>query len=46
VQRVRRYVDLGFTELVFHAPGPDQETFLREFSADVLPKLKQDYGTG
>lgn len=45
VQRVRRYVDLGFTELVFHAPGPDQETFLREFSADVLPRLKQEYGT-
>jgi len=46
VERVRRYVDLGFTDLVFHAPGPDQETFLREFAADVLPKLKRAYGDG
>ena len=33
------YVALGFEELVFHAPGPDQARFLEQFSADVLPKL-------
>lgn len=44
VERVKRYVDLGFGELVFHAPGADQDRFLREFSADVLPKLRKTYG--
>jgi len=33
------YAALGFEELVLHAPGPDQERFLEQFSADVLPKL-------
>ena len=29
------YVDLGFRHLVFHAPGPDQERFLRLYAKDV-----------
>jgi coenzyme F420-dependent glucose-6-phosphate dehydrogenase len=33
------YLELGFDELVFHAPGADQTRFLEQFSADVLPKL-------
>jgi coenzyme F420-dependent glucose-6-phosphate dehydrogenase len=40
VERIRRYVDLGFTHLVFHAPGPDQERFLRLYSQRVLPRLR------
>jgi coenzyme F420-dependent glucose-6-phosphate dehydrogenase len=44
VERVRRYVDLGFTELVFHGPGPDQPRFLAEFATDVLPKLREAFG--
>lgn len=44
VERVKRYVDLGFGELVFHAPGADQDRFLREFAAEVLPKLRKTYG--
>ena len=44
VERVRRYVDLGFTELVFHGPGPDQPRFLAEFATDVLPKLRETFG--
>jgi len=38
-EAIGTYVALGFEELVFHAPGPDQERFLEQFSADVLPKL-------
>jgi len=38
-EAIGTYVALGFDELVFHAPGPDQERFLEQFSADVLPKL-------
>ena len=39
-EAIGRYVALGFDELVLHAPGPDQERFLEQFSADVLPKLR------
>ena len=40
VEPIRPYVELGFGELFFHAPGPDQRRFLDQFSADVLPRLR------
>jgi coenzyme F420-dependent glucose-6-phosphate dehydrogenase len=40
VAGIRRYVDLGFEELVIHAPGQDQNRFLEQFAADVLPLLR------
>jgi coenzyme F420-dependent glucose-6-phosphate dehydrogenase len=40
VARILRYVDLGFDHLVFHAPGPDQERFLRLYAQHVLPRLR------
>jgi coenzyme F420-dependent glucose-6-phosphate dehydrogenase len=40
VERIAPYVELGLNHLVFHAPGHDQERFLRQFSADVLPRLR------
>ena len=33
------YTELGFTHLVFHAPGEDQRRFLDQFCADVVPLL-------
>jgi coenzyme F420-dependent glucose-6-phosphate dehydrogenase len=36
---IRRYADLGFDELVLHAPGEDQVRFLDQFAEDVLPLL-------
>jgi coenzyme F420-dependent glucose-6-phosphate dehydrogenase len=36
---IRRYADLGFDELVLHAPGEDQARFLDQFAADVMPLL-------
>jgi coenzyme F420-dependent glucose-6-phosphate dehydrogenase len=39
VEQIAPYVELGFRHLVFHYPGADQERFLEQFSADVLPKL-------
>ena len=36
---IRRYADLGFDELVLHAPGEDQGRFLEQFGKDVLPLL-------
>ena len=41
VARIQPYIDLGFTHLVFHAPGPDQERFLRLYATEVLPRLQR-----
>jgi coenzyme F420-dependent glucose-6-phosphate dehydrogenase len=40
VERIRPYVDAGFTHLIFHAPGPDQRRFLELYGRDVLPRLR------
>jgi coenzyme F420-dependent glucose-6-phosphate dehydrogenase len=44
VERIRPYVELGFRHLVFHAPGHDQERFLRLYAKDVLPRLRATFG--
>jgi len=44
VERIRPYVDLGFDQLVFHAPGDDQQRFLGQFCADVVPRLRAAFG--
>jgi coenzyme F420-dependent glucose-6-phosphate dehydrogenase len=36
---IRSYSELGFEELILHAPGEDQPRFLEQFSEDVLPLL-------
>jgi coenzyme F420-dependent glucose-6-phosphate dehydrogenase len=41
VEGINRYVELGFDELILHAPGEDQARFLDQFSADVLPLLER-----
>jgi coenzyme F420-dependent glucose-6-phosphate dehydrogenase len=38
--QVAGYLDMGFKHLVFHAPGPDQEGFLRRYADQVLPRLR------
>jgi coenzyme F420-dependent glucose-6-phosphate dehydrogenase len=38
--RVQEYLDMGFKHLVFHAPGPDQERFLRLYAGQILPRLR------
>jgi coenzyme F420-dependent glucose-6-phosphate dehydrogenase len=40
VARIRPYVELGFSELVFHFPGNDQRRYIDEFAADVAPLLR------
>ncbi|HZK92110.1 MAG TPA: glucose-6-phosphate dehydrogenase (coenzyme-F420), partial [Stellaceae bacterium] len=44
VERIRPYVELGFTHLVFHAPGPDQAKFLKLYAERVLPLLRKAFG--
>lgn len=41
VSAVRTYTDLGFTHLVLHGPGHDQERFLRTVAEQVLPGLRE-----
>jgi coenzyme F420-dependent glucose-6-phosphate dehydrogenase len=38
--RVAEYLDMGFKHLVFHAPGPDQDRFLRLYADEILPRLR------
>jgi coenzyme F420-dependent glucose-6-phosphate dehydrogenase len=42
--QIRPYVELGFTHLVFHAPGPDQNHFLKPYAERVLPLLRSKFG--
>lgn len=40
VEKIGVYVELGFDELLLHAPGHDQRRFLDQFGEDVLPLLR------
>ncbi len=44
VERLAETINLGFTHLVFHAPGPDQRRFLDLYAEQVLPRLRDRYG--
>lgn len=35
-----RYAELGFDHLIFSSPSNNQERFLRDFAADLLPELR------
>jgi coenzyme F420-dependent glucose-6-phosphate dehydrogenase len=40
VERIRPYLDAGFTHLIFHAPVLDQRRFLELYAREVLPRLR------
>ncbi|HEY0755082.1 MAG TPA: glucose-6-phosphate dehydrogenase (coenzyme-F420) [Ktedonobacteraceae bacterium] len=44
VEQIRPYIELGFTHLIFHAPGDDQSRFLQLYSKEILPRLRQYWG--
>ncbi|MEJ7893328.1 MAG: glucose-6-phosphate dehydrogenase (coenzyme-F420) [Solirubrobacteraceae bacterium] len=44
VEQIAVYVELGFTELVFHLPGDEQRRQLTAFADDVLPRLRERLG--
>ncbi|MBJ7603468.1 MAG: glucose-6-phosphate dehydrogenase (coenzyme-F420) [Candidatus Dormibacteraeota bacterium] len=44
VEQLRPYLELGFTHLIFHAPGDDQAGFLKLFSEQVIPRLRARWG--
>lgn len=41
VERIGRYLDMGFNHLVFHDPGDDQDGFFERYAADILPRLRE-----
>jgi coenzyme F420-dependent glucose-6-phosphate dehydrogenase len=45
VERVLEYVAMGFTHLIFHFPGEDQERALRAYGDQILPRLRERTGT-
>ncbi|MGO8950392.1 MAG: glucose-6-phosphate dehydrogenase (coenzyme-F420) [Ktedonobacterales bacterium] len=44
IEQIRPYIDLGFTHLIFHAPGDDQSRFLQLYARDILPRLRARWG--
>lgn len=44
IEQIRPYIELGFTHLVFHAPGDDQMRFLQLYAKDILPRLRERFG--
>lgn len=44
VEQVGYYLQLGFTHLVFHAPGDDQSRFLQLYAKDILPRIRKRWG--
>ena len=43
IDQIAPYIELGFSHLVFHAPGPDQERFLHLYAKEVLPRIRKRY---
>ena len=44
VEQIAPYLELGFTHLVFHHPCDDQARFLRLYSQQILPRLRERWG--
>ncbi len=45
LEQLRPYLDLGFNHLVFHAPGDDQRRFLDLYSEQILPRIRERWGS-
>lgn len=44
VEQIAPYLELGFTHLIFHHPCDDQSRFLRLYSEQILPRLRDAWG--
>jgi len=45
LEQLRPYVELGFTHLVFHAPGNDQARFMKLYGSQILPRIRERWGS-
>jgi len=43
VEQIRPYVEWGFSHLVFHFPGDDQERAMALYAEQVLPRLRERF---
>jgi coenzyme F420-dependent glucose-6-phosphate dehydrogenase len=43
VERVRPYIEWGFSHLVFHFPGDDQERAMALYAEHILPRLRERF---
>ena len=41
IEMVKNYLDLGFTDIIFHYTGPNQEKFLEDYGREVLPLIRE-----
>jgi len=44
IDQLRPYLDLGFNHLVFHSPGDGQARFLELYGAQILPRIRKEWG--
>ncbi len=42
IKWLKKYVDLGFTQLIFHSAGPDQKDMIERYGRDVLPHIREE----
>lgn len=40
---IDQYIELGFTHLIFHAPGADQSRFIRLYRDEIMPRLRSHW---
>ena len=45
LEQLRPYIELGFTHLVFHAPGNDQARFMKLYGSQILPRIRERWGS-
>ena len=45
IEQLRPYIELGFTHLVFHAPGNDQARFMKLYAEQILPRIREQWGS-
>jgi coenzyme F420-dependent glucose-6-phosphate dehydrogenase len=45
LEQLRPYIELGFTHLVFHAPGNDQARFIKLYGSQILPRIRERWGS-
>jgi coenzyme F420-dependent glucose-6-phosphate dehydrogenase len=44
IEQIKPYLDWGFSHLVFHFPGDDQERAMALYAERVLPRLRERFG--
>ena len=44
IAQITPYIDWGFSHLVFHFPGDDQEAAITRYGEMILPRLREQFG--